>query len=145
MASYRTPMAGMTPTRLALGASGAFLLAGLLFGVAKLRAMTRSPEARAPLYVDIGHRASLAYAFAAVVVERLLSTTSLSIAAQWAASGTALALFALTILRYAQLALAGRETSQYEGAPRLLGLGTWLLAAGEVGAVAVLLWGFLGV
>lgn len=133
----------MSPARLATLSAGAFLLAGLGFGVAKFQALRRSADGRAPLYVDIGHRAALLYAFAAIVVERLLSPTSLSPSLQYAAAGTALGLFALTIARYAQLALAGQATTQFAARGRLLDMGTVLLAVAEVGATAVLWWGSL--
>ncbi len=43
----------------ALGASGGFLLAGLLLGIWKYRRMLTDASHRAPVYVDVAHRAGL--------------------------------------------------------------------------------------
>lgn len=50
---------------LALVASGIFFLCGLLTGIWKYLAMAGSDKAEAPYYVNIAHRSSLLYAFAA--------------------------------------------------------------------------------
>jgi hypothetical protein len=50
---------------LALVASGVFFLSGLLTGIWKYLAMMASEKAEAPYYVNIAHRTSLLYAFAA--------------------------------------------------------------------------------
>ena len=44
--------------RLALAASGLYLLAGMLIGIVKYRRIMTSPEHRAPVYIDIAHRAA---------------------------------------------------------------------------------------
>ena len=58
--------------KLSLAASGIFLMTGLLSGILKYRRIMTSAEHRAPVYVDIAHRASLLYSFAALF---LLSIT----------------------------------------------------------------------
>jgi len=50
---------------LAILALGIFFLSGLLTGVWKYLAIMRSEKAEAPYYVNIAHRTSLMYAFAA--------------------------------------------------------------------------------
>ena len=53
---------------LAVLAAGVFFLVGLLTGAWKYRAMMRSERAVAPTYVDVAHRASLLYSFAALLL-----------------------------------------------------------------------------
>ncbi|MDQ8037054.1 MAG: hypothetical protein REI12_06495 [Pedobacter sp.] len=61
-----TPTLALSPAvSLAIVASGIFFLSGLLTGVWKYLAIMRSEKADAPYYVNIAHRTSLLYAFAA--------------------------------------------------------------------------------
>ena len=57
--------------KIALLASGLFLLSGMLTGVWKYAKIRNSPEHRAPVYVDIAHRASFFYSFASLVISRI--------------------------------------------------------------------------
>src|ERR1044072_6568483 len=86
--------------KLSLAASGLFLLTGLLSGILKYRRIMTSPRHRAPVYVDIAHRASLLYSFAALVIAKPLEDSPLSPTVQLLAAGVPLALFALTIAVY---------------------------------------------
>ena len=129
--------------KISLAASGVFLLAGMLLGVVKYRAIMRSPAHRAPVYVDIAHRAALLYSFAALVMARLLEYSPYSERVQLAAAGVPLAFFALTIAGYAAHGL--RDDTENIFAERNFTT-TWFmyaLIAGEIGGVAVLLWGFI--
>jgi hypothetical protein len=65
--------------KLSLAASGIFLLTGLLSGILKYRRIMSSAEHRAPVYVDIAHRASLLYSFASLVIARLLEYSPYSV------------------------------------------------------------------
>lgn len=58
----------MTAVHLARWACGGFFLVALLTGVWKYFHIVRSPEARAPTYVDIAHRAAFLYSFACLVL-----------------------------------------------------------------------------
>lgn len=62
--------------------AAAFLLAGLLTGVWKYTAMRQDESARAPVYVDIAHRASLLYAFSMGLMSLMTLRTSLSASLQ---------------------------------------------------------------
>ena len=63
----------MTPAvKIALLASGLFLLSGMVTGVWKYARTMSSPEHRAPVYVDIAHRASFFYSFASLVIAKLI-------------------------------------------------------------------------
>jgi hypothetical protein len=57
----------MNAVQIALLGSGLFFISGMLTGLWKYRCIMRSPDAQAPVYVDICHRASLMYAFACLV------------------------------------------------------------------------------
>ena len=129
--------------KISLAASGFFLLAGMLIGVLKYRRMMRSPTHTAPVYVDIAHRAAFMYSFAALVMARLLESSPHAERVQvWAAS-VVLVFFAVTILGY--LAHGVRDDTDNIFRERNFTT-TWYmyaLIAGEVGGLAVILWGFL--
>ena len=55
-------------TKLAMLASGLFLVAAILTGGWKYHHIRNSDDHRAPAYVNIAHQASLAYAFSSLVV-----------------------------------------------------------------------------
>ena len=129
--------------KISLAASGVFLLAGMLLGVVNYRAIMRSPSHRAPVYVDIAHRAALLYSFAALVIAKLLEYSPYSERVQLAAAGVPLVFFALTIAGYAAHGL--RDDTENIFAERNLTT-TWFmyaLIAGEIGGTAVILWGFI--
>ena len=129
--------------RLSLAASGVFLLVGMLLGVVKYRAIMRSPAHRAPTYVDIAHRASFLYSFAALVIAELLRFSPYSESVQLAAAGVPLLFFALTVAGYSAHGL--RDDTENIFAERNFTT-TWFmyaLIAGEIGGMAVVLWGFV--
>lgn len=129
--------------KISLAAAGVFLLAGMLLGVVKYRAIMRSPAHRAPTYVDIAHRASFLYSFAALVIAELLRYSPYSEAVQLAAAGVPLAFFALTIAGYSAHGL--RDDTENIFAHRTFTT-TWFmyaLIAGEIGGMCVVLWGFV--
>ena len=129
--------------KISVAAAGLYLLAGMLLGVVKYRAVMRSTAHRAPVYVDIAHRAALLYSFAALVIAKLLEYSPYPERVQLAAAGVPLAFFALTIAGYAAHGL--RDDTENIFAERNFTT-TWFmyaLIAGEVGGVAVILWGFI--
>ena len=129
--------------KVSLAASGVFLLAGMLLGVVKYRAIMRSPAHRAPTYVDIAHRASFLYSFAALVIAELLRFSPYAASVQLAAAGVPLLFFALTVAGYSAHGL--RDDTENIFARRTFTT-TWFmyaLIAGEIGGMAVVLWGFV--
>ena len=129
--------------KISLASSGVFLLAGMLLGVVKYRAVMRSPAHRAPVYVDIAHRAALLYSFAALVIAKLSEYSPYPERVQLVAVGVPLVFFALTIAGYAAHGL--RDDTENIFAERNFTT-TWFmyaLIAGEVGGMAVILWGFI--
>ena len=88
----------MDAATLCLLAAGVFFLNGLLTGVWKYACMARTAEATAPVYVDIAHRTSLMYAFAAILLREFVPYSPLGpVGTLWAA-GIPLLFFALALL-----------------------------------------------
>jgi hypothetical protein len=134
----------MSPAvKLSLAASGVFLLWGMLLGVVKYRAIMRSPAHRAPVYVDIAHRAAFLYSFAALVIAELSKYSPYAAGAQLAAAGVPLVFFALTVAGYTAHGL--RDDTENIFAERSFTT-TWFmyaLIAGEITGMAAVLWGFV--
>jgi hypothetical protein len=129
--------------KISLAAAGLYLLTGMLLGVVKYRRIMTSAEHRAPVYIDIAHRAAFMYSFAALVMAELLRYSPYAERVQLGATGLVLLFFTLTITGYAAHGL--RDDTQNIFAERNLTT-TWfmyLLIAGEVGGLSVILWGFL--
>jgi hypothetical protein len=127
----------------ALLASGVFLLTAMLVGILKYRGMMRSEKHEAPVYIDIAHRASLLYAFAALVIAKLLEFSPFSENVQILIGGIPLVYFALTIIGYVKLGLENRETTQFSERNFIT---TWFmygLIAGEIGGIALIVGGFI--
>ncbi|WP_394824900.1 hypothetical protein [Pendulispora albinea] len=123
--------------------SGVFLLVGLISGVWKFRAIMASAEHRAPTYVDIAHRASLMYSFAALVLGKLAESSALPEAVNVGAVAVPVFFFAVAIGTYIRLGFTRETDNQYERRTFTTTTGTWLLAIGELAGVVVLLVGFV--
>jgi hypothetical protein len=137
---------------LALLGSGGFLLAGLFTGVWKYRHMWRSEEAEAPFYVDTAHRASLLYAFAALVIYEFATFSPYTTTVTLAAVGVPLFFFAAAVASYVVHGLLRDTDNQfrephllgrYELPPWVLNGAMWLLIVGEIGGFGVLFVGFV--
>lgn len=129
--------------KLTLAASGLFLMAGLLGGVLKYRGIMASATHRAHPYIDVAHRASLMYSFAALVMATLLAYSPYPLAVQLAITGVPLFFFTVAIARYFQLGLAGKTTNQFSERNFNTTWGMALLIIGEVGGVGAIVWGYL--
>jgi hypothetical protein len=130
-------------SRLALGASGLFLLTGLATGIWKYRRIMASPDHRAPLYVDIAHRAALLYSFAALVMMKLVEYSPYSTAVQLWATAVPLFFFAAAIGSYVYHGMARDTDNQFAERNFVSTWGMALLIGGEMGGVLVLFWGFV--
>jgi len=137
-------------TALGLLASGLLLLIGMLTGIWKYIGIMQSDQARAPYYVDIAHRASLMYAFAALVLAALAQYSIWSAWINMIALVANLVYFLAAILTYViHGALA--DTRNQLARPHRLGPMTlpnimiagfmWSLIVAEVGGLLVLLAG----
>jgi hypothetical protein len=123
--------------------SAIFLLAGMLGGVWKYRKTMTSIEHRAPAYVDIAHRASLLYAFACLVISRLIEFSPFGEAWRIAIVAIPILYFALTVAGYVREGILDRTNNMF--AQRNF-VTTWFmygLIAGEIGGVVLLLGGFV--
>lgn len=142
----------MTADTLCLLAAGLFFMTGLLTGLWKYLCIARSPEAVAPVYVDIAHRTSLMYAFSALVLRAFVPYSPLDAGGTLLAVAAPLLFFALAISTYVLHGVL-RDTDNQLKSPHRLGALTLpgvllhgfmlLLAVAEIGGFAVLLWGFL--
>lgn len=129
--------------KISLVASGLFLLSGMLTGVLKYQRTMTSANNRAPVYVDIAHRASFLYSFAALVIAKLLEYSPYSTRVQVIAATVPLAFFAITIMGYTAEGLMNRTDNIFRERNFTTTWYMYALIAGEIGGFAVILWGFL--
>lgn len=129
--------------RLALTASGLFLLTGLLTGIWKYHGVRTRDGHRAHVYVDVAHRAALLYSFAALVMMTLVEYSPYSARVQLWATAVPLLFFAAAIASYLYHGFMEDTDNQLRERNFVSTWGMYLLIAGEVGGVAVLFWGFL--
>ncbi len=133
-----------TAACIALSAAGIFFQAGLLTGLWKYLCMRNHPQAEAPHYVNIAHRAALMYAFSA---QLLAVFAAFSVFPDWVntiAVIPPLLFFAIAIVHYIQLGRtshsnnAMRDSTDRNKDYRILNT----LAVAEIGGFSVLLVGF---
>lgn len=150
--THLAPILLTEATRLCIVAAGLFFLTGLLTGIWKYAHMARSPQATAPAYVDIAHRASLLYSFAALLLAVFAQLSAWDDRLDFWAAAAPLAFFAAAIGGYIVHGLL-RDTDNQFLRPHRLGPATVapaalhgfmaLLVLGEVGGFLVLLSGGL--
>lgn len=141
----------MAAAQLAEIASGLFFMTGLVTGFWKYRGMATG-NGQAPAYVDICHRASLMYAFACLVLALFARGSAWPDAVNITAVAVLLFFFASAVASYAVHGVL-RDTDNQLKAPHRLGRSNvpahfvsgfvYALAAGEIGAFAVLFAGYL--
>ena len=129
--------------KISLLASGLFLLTGMLVGVLKYQRIMTTPEHRAPVYVDIAHRASFLYSFAMLVIAKLLEYNPYAPRVQVAAVSVMLLFFALTVFGYLMTGVRDRTDNLFRERNFTTTWYMYLLIAGEVGGLSVILWGFI--
>jgi hypothetical protein len=142
----------MNPSTFSLASGGGFFLVGLLSGAWKYLRIRRSPEARAPLYVDMAHRAALLYAFAGVLLSRLCEDNAWSQTVNLTAVIVLQAFFAITVAAYVVHGALGDTDNQFRR-PHHLGQSTMpafamtafmvALIAAEVSAFVIVFAGYL--
>jgi hypothetical protein len=138
--------------KIAILFSGIFFLIGLISGAWKYVCIANSEKAKAPRYVDITHRSSLMYAFAALVIAKFAEFSPYP---QWLTVSsviTQLFFFSFAILTYILHGILQDTQNQFK-APYQLGPiqlpaiffhgSTWLLIIGELGGFCILFWGFI--
>ena len=129
--------------KISLLASGLFLLTGMLVGVLKYQRIMTSPEHRAPVYVDIAHRAAFLYSFAMLVIAKLLEYNPYQPRVQVAAVATVLLFFALTVFGYLMEGVRDRTDNLFRERNFTTTWYMYLLIIGEIGGLSIILWGFI--
>ncbi|MDQ6787414.1 MAG: hypothetical protein M3033_11465 [Acidobacteriota bacterium] len=123
--------------------SGLFLLSGMITGIWKYAKIMRSPEHRAPVYVDMAHHTSFFYSFASLVIAKLIEFSPFSPNAQFIIVALPLVYFAATVIGYAKEGFLNRTDNLF--AERNF-ITTWFmygLIAAETGAFVLILYGFI--
>lgn len=129
--------------KISLLASGLFLLTGMLTGVLKYQRIMTSPEHRAPVYVDIAHRAAFLYSFAMLVIAKLLEYNPYSMKVQLGAVAAVLIFLVLTILGYLSHGLRNDTNNIFRERTFTTTWYMYLLIVGEIGGLSIILWGFI--
>ncbi len=132
-------------TDVVLLAAGLIFLWALLLGVWKYRGMSASPEGRAHPYVDTAHRAALLYSFATLLVAVFVELSDWSQLVDLICAGVLVGYFSLAIAIYCSNGLKAETDNVFREGDEPHGLHPfmWGLIAGEIGAFAVLLAGFV--
>lgn len=152
MSAFLTLGGVMSADVFCLLAAGIFFMSGLLTGAWKYAAIHGSAEAQAPVYVDIAHRASLMYAFAAILLREFVPYSPLGETGTLWAVAVPILFFASAIVTYIVHGVL-RDTDNQLRRPHVLGRGQLpavlvrlymvALIVGEIGGFAVLFYGFL--
>lgn len=126
---------------LAIVGAGVLLLIGMLTGTWKYVEMRRSPEAKAPMYVDIAHRAALMYSSAMAVCALLAYLSPWAQNLEIAAVLGNFSFFLIATLTYVKLGAERVGQTQYKERNFTTGFGTWVLIVVEIGSTLILLGG----
>jgi len=140
------------PESLAIISAGVFFLIGLLTGTWKYLQIHASESGQAHPYVDICHRASLLYSFAALLLAKFAEVSQLPELVELIAMALIMFYFATAILTYFIHGLL-QDTENQLKPPFVLGkrempggfisIQMWMLIAGEIGGFLVLFYGVL--
>ncbi|MEM1180086.1 MAG: hypothetical protein AAGM22_17220 [Acidobacteriota bacterium] len=133
----------MSAYQLVILAAGVFFLNALLTGVWKYREIASSDDAKAHPYVDIAHRASLMYSFAALLMAKFVEISQLPDRVEFVAVAVPLAYFAMAIVGYMGQGFLKKTDNQFRDAHPSLGWFMWALIVGEVGGFCVLFYGVM--
>jgi hypothetical protein len=123
--------------------SGIYLLVGMLTGILKYRGMMKSEKHEAPIYIDIAHRASLLYSFAALVMAKLLEFSPFPMWIQILSVVIPIIYFSLSIASYIKLGLQNIEITQFSERNFITVWFMYSLIIGEIGGVLLLVGGFV--
>jgi len=135
-----------------LVSAGAFFLAGLLCGAWKYLCIRRSPDLRAPLYVDLAHRSALLYAFAGILLAQFTERSAWPDTVNLPAVIVLQSFFATSVIAYVVHGALGDTDNQFRR-PHRLGRSTvpaaamttfmMMLIAAEVGAFVLVFSGYM--
>lgn len=130
-------------TRVTLLAAGLLFLLALGLGVWKYRQMATTTDHLAHPYVDIAHRASLLYSFAALLIAAFVELSSWPTWVNLTAAAVVVFFFLVAIGSYIVHGARRDTTNQFEHPTATLHIGMVALIVGEMGGFAVLLAGFV--
>ena len=142
----------MNAESLAIISAGVFFLTGLLTGVWKYQQIMPSEDSIAHPYVDICHRASLLYAFAAILLAKFAEVSQLSNRLEVISVGVVVFYFATAITTYLVHGLLKDTDNQLKSphamgqltiSSRMISVYMWTLIAAEIGGFLVLFYGVL--
>jgi|SRR5450432_1929541 len=102
-----------------LSSAGAFFLVGLASGAWKYLRIRRSPDVRAPLYVDLAHRSALLYAFAGVLLAQLCERSVWPDGVNLRATMVLQVFFATSVIAYVVHGALGDTDNQFRRPHRL--------------------------
>lgn len=123
--------------------AGLFLLNGMITGVWKYAKIMSSPEHKAPVYVDIAHRASFFYSFASLVIAKLIEFSPFENFWQIIIVMFPLTYFLLTVIGYMKEGYQNKTENMFSERNFVT---TWFmygLIVGEIGGMTLILGGFL--
>ncbi|MCB1024817.1 MAG: hypothetical protein KDB79_10525 [Acidobacteria bacterium] len=129
--------------KISLLLSGLFLLNGMITGVWKYSRIMSSPDHKAPVYVDIAHRASFFYSFASLVIAALINYSPFSRAWQVAVTVFPLAYFAITVAGYMKEGYLDRTDNMFSERNFVTTYFMYGLIFGEIGGLVLILGGFI--
>ena len=132
--------------KLCILAAGVFFSSGLLTGAWKYWHIARSANATSPVYVDIAHRTSLLYSFAAILLAHFAALSVWSAQTNFIAAAIPLGLFAAAIGGYILHGSLRDTDDQFLKPHKIAAISLpswgpgpiiWLLMAGDMGGLAV--------
>lgn len=124
-------------------AAGVFFLNALLTGVWKYAAMARSPSGLAHPYVDVAHRSSLLYSFAAILLSVFVEISQLDPRMEFIAASFLVAYFAMAIISYMAQGWRKKTDNQLHRASASIHIFMWTLIAAEIVGFVVLFYGVI--
>lgn len=132
-----------TAYQIAIIAAGVFFLNALLTGVWKYNQMAASETGTAHPYVDIAHRSSLLYSFAAILIATFVEISQLSAGLETLATLLLVSYFALAIISYMIQGYLQKTDNQLREIDLPTKIFMWSLIAAEIGGFLILFYGVL--
>jgi hypothetical protein len=132
-----------TAYQIAIVAAGIFFLNGLITGVWKYSQIAASDQGKAHPYVDIAHRSSLLYSFAAILIATFVEISQLSNTLETIATVLLISYFSFAIVSYMIQGALAKTDNQLRNSGALTKWFMWSLIAAEIGGFVVLFYGVL--
>ncbi|PLW68925.1 hypothetical protein [Pseudohalioglobus lutimaris] len=133
----------MTAPTLALLSAATFFLVALLLGVWKYCQMVASPDGLAHPYVDIAHRASLLYSFAAAMLAYFTEVSQLANGVELVATALLVTYFAFAIIGYIGHGYRRDTDNQIRDINTTGKVFLWSLVVAEIGGFLVIFYGLV--